>query len=232
MKTTFRKVLMIFLAAAIVQSACIITAVTPVQPTPNQPTPIAATSSPNPSDTQMPPPEGVYPPSFASYNEIASRLPQTFNGGGYTLPLDLSQVDNPAEVEFSETQLNLLSKNGFVVAEPVPGQFREFYQIYEQGRYSAAPVFVTTDSIYHVYHLIFDKMLRDLETEHFILDLKVADQRHAGSHLPAVSSLAVHGTGGASPAQCGLFRRGRPAARPARRGARRKPLTWSAPNWH
>jgi hypothetical protein len=173
MKTTFRKVLMLFLAAAIVQSACIITAVTPVQPTPNLPTPITATSSPNPADTQMPPPEGVYPPSFASYNEIASRLPQTFNGGGYTLPLDMSQVDNPAEVEFSETQLNLLSKNGFVVTEPVPGQFREFYQIYEQGRYSAAPVFITTDSIYHVYHLIFDKMLRDLETERFITDLKM-----------------------------------------------------------
>ena len=173
MKTTFRKVLMLFLAAAIVQSACIITAVTPVQPTPNLPTPITATSSPNPADTQMPPPEGVYPPSFASYNEIASRLPQTFNGGGYTLPLDMSQVDNPAEVEFSETQLNLLSKNGFVVTEPVPGQFREFYQIYEQGRYSVAPVFITTDSIYHVYHLIFDKMLRDLETERFITDLKM-----------------------------------------------------------
>jgi hypothetical protein len=173
MKTTFRKVLMIFLVAAIVQSACIITAVTPTQPTPNLPTPITATSSPNPSDTQMPPPEGIYPPSFATYNEIASRLPQTFNGGGYTLPLDLSQVDFPGGVEFSQTQLNLLSKNGFVVKEPVPGQFREFYQVYEQGRYSASPVFITTDSIYHVYHLIFDKMLRDLETERFILDLKM-----------------------------------------------------------
>jgi hypothetical protein len=29
------------------------------------------------------------------------------------------------------------------------------------------PVFVTTDSVYHIYHLIFDKMLRDLERQHF-----------------------------------------------------------------
>jgi hypothetical protein len=29
-------------------------------------------------------------------------------------------------------------------------------------------IFVTTDSIYHTYHLLFDKMLRDLETQHFI----------------------------------------------------------------
>jgi hypothetical protein len=29
-------------------------------------------------------------------------------------------------------------------------------------------MFVTTDAIYHTYHLLFDKMLRDLETQHFI----------------------------------------------------------------
>jgi len=34
------------------------------------------------------------------------------------------------------------------------------------------PMFVTTDSVYHVYHLLFDKMLRDLETGYFIADLK------------------------------------------------------------
>jgi hypothetical protein len=33
-------------------------------------------------------------------------------------------------------------------------------------------MFITTDSVYHVYHLIFDKMLRDLETTYFITDLK------------------------------------------------------------
>jgi hypothetical protein len=33
------------------------------------------------------------------------------------------------------------------------------------------PVFITTDSIYHVYHLIFDKMLRDLERDSFIVTL-------------------------------------------------------------
>ena len=38
------------------------------------------------------------------------------------------------------------------------------------------PVFVTTDSIFHVYHLIFDKMLRDLETDYFIADAQVTDR--------------------------------------------------------
>jgi len=115
---------------------------------------------------------GIYPPPFATYNEIAARLPQTFSGGGYSLPLDLNQVQNVAAVELTDAQRTLLAQNGFVVAAPVPGQYREFYQIYEGGRYMEMPMFITTDSVYHVYHLLFDKMLRDLETEHFIVDLK------------------------------------------------------------
>lgn len=35
-------------------------------------------------------------------------------------------------------------------------------------RYGDVPAFITTDSIFHVYHLVFDKMLRDLERDIFI----------------------------------------------------------------
>jgi hypothetical protein len=69
----------------------------------------------------------------------------------------------------SEAQGALLARNGFVVA---PAEWLEFYQLYENVRYQKIPVFVTTDSVYHVYHLIFDKMLRDLEREHFEPDLR------------------------------------------------------------
>jgi hypothetical protein len=58
-----------------------------------------------------------------------------------------------------------------VVLPPEPGQFKEFYQVYETARYGPDPTFVTTDAIYHVYHLIFDKMLRDLERDYFIATL-------------------------------------------------------------
>jgi hypothetical protein len=86
--------------------------------------------------------------------------------------VDLNQVQDMSAVELSDAQRTLLSQNGFVVAEPVAGQYREFYQIYEQNRYNDMPIFITTDSVYHIYHLLFDKMLRDLETAHFITDLK------------------------------------------------------------
>jgi hypothetical protein len=76
------------------------------------------------------------------------------------------------QVELSDAQRALLAQNGFAVTTPVAGEYREFYQIYESGRYGVIPAFITTDSVYHVYHLLFDKMLRDLETQYFIADLK------------------------------------------------------------
>ena len=165
MKTTFRKTLWAFLAVVIVQSSCIFSGL----PSTQSPT---TTQLPNITPTQSAPLEGIYPPPFAIYNKVAARIPQTFNGGGYTLPLDLNQVQNLSSVELTDTQRSLLTQNGFVVTTPIPGEYREFYQIYEQGRYSEMPMFVTTDSVYHVYHLLFDKMLRDLETEYFIAELK------------------------------------------------------------
>ncbi|HEX7621481.1 MAG TPA: DUF3160 domain-containing protein [Anaerolineales bacterium] len=167
MKTNLRKILWVFLAMVIFQSACFTSSIQPTQSPPAMPT-----QSSLETPTQSTSPAGIYPPPFATYNEIAARLPPTFSGGGYTLPLDLSQVQNLAAMELTDTQRTLLAQNGFVVAAPVAGQYREFYQIYEQWRYSDIPVFITTDSIYHVYHLLFDKMLRDLETAHFIVDLK------------------------------------------------------------
>jgi hypothetical protein len=137
-------------------------------------TPAPATSAPT-EETAVPvsptipptPPAGVYAAAFSSYPSIAVDLPTQFSGG-YTLPVDLSQVRPLAGVDLSQGQSQLLSENGFVVAPPVPGKYREFYQIYESIRYDEQPAFITTDSVFHIYHLIFDKMLRDLETAHFI----------------------------------------------------------------
>jgi hypothetical protein len=171
MKTTLRKILWAFLAMVIIQSACAISATPTTQSAPTtQSTP--TTQSPLATPTQSAPQVGIYPPPFATYNEIAASLPQTFSSGGYTLPVDLSQVQGLDLVSLTDAQRALLAQNGFAVAAPVAGQYREFYQIYEQNRYMEVPVFITTDSVYHVYHLLFDKMLRDLETQYFITGLK------------------------------------------------------------
>ena len=53
-----------------------------------------------------------------------------------------------------------LTGNGFVV---VPSRTRLFHQAYEGAAYEGHPVFVTTDVAYHVWHLAFDKVLRETE---------------------------------------------------------------------
>ncbi len=115
------------------------------------------------------PPADVYPAPFSEYPEIKAAVPTKYMGtGSYTLPVDLSAVKGLENLTLSENQKKLLSANGFVTAPYETGAFKEFYQVYESGRYEGTVTFVTTDAIYHSYHLLFDKMLRDLETTHFI----------------------------------------------------------------
>lgn len=89
----------------------------------------------------------------------------------YSLPVDLAKLSNAAVLKgdkqleipaLSAAQKTALSRNGFVIA---PARWRQFDAAYEQGRYADQPTFVTTDSMLHIYHLVFDKMLRDLERE-------------------------------------------------------------------
>jgi hypothetical protein len=112
------------------------------------------------------PPAAARQPSFARYQKASVTLPDVFEG--YDLPLDLSSIENLEFFELSSAQEALLTQNGFVVEPPTPGDFREFYQIYESWRYAEQPAFITVDSMLHVYHLLFDKLLRDLETRSFI----------------------------------------------------------------
>ncbi|MGD0610809.1 MAG: DUF3160 domain-containing protein [Anaerolineales bacterium] len=179
MKTMPRQIVWTFLSLTLILSACNL----PLQPTqvpqgtPSQPTqPSQTTPSP-----VLPPPAGIYPAPFSAYQEIKVKLPAGFAGGGYSLPLDLNQVQGFDLVSLTAAQRSLLAKNGFAIATPVADQYREFYQIYESNRYEQVPVFVTTDSVYHIYHLIFDKMLRDLETGSFIATLKTLTSSMLGA---------------------------------------------------
>jgi hypothetical protein len=69
----------------------------------------------------------------------------------------------------SSQQRERLAQNGFVVS---PADYKEFYLLYEAARYNYEPVLVTSDSLLHVYHLVFDKLLRTMERQQFIPALK------------------------------------------------------------
>ncbi len=133
------------------------------------------TVEPTPTPTEEPEtglgylasPISVSQAGFASYEPVQVTIPPAY--AGYSLPVDLSSVVVDGGFVFSDAQRQLLSANGFVVA---PAEYREFCHLYEEARYAEEPIFITTDSVYHVYHLLFDQVLRTLEEERFFADLE------------------------------------------------------------
>lgn len=76
---------------------------------------------------------------------------------------DLSNVQ--VAMTLSPAQRERLAAAGFVVS---PGrQEKEFFTLYEKARYDNIPIFITSDSLLHVYHLLFNKTLRAAETQYF-----------------------------------------------------------------
>ena len=122
--------------------------------------PVEAATPPVP--TAELPPVSVRPqPVFASYNPPeVSLAPAVVNE---TIAPDLSNVR--LAFLLSEGLRQRLAQNGFVVA---PGSEKEFFTLYEKARYDNQPVFITSDSLLHTYHLLFDKVLRTAEVKYFI----------------------------------------------------------------
>lgn len=98
---------------------------------------------------------------------------------------DLSNVI--LSVPLSPEQRARVAANGFAVS---PGETKEFYELYERARYDNIPVFVTSDSLLHVYHLLFDKTLRRAETTAFIPMLKRLDAELLRTSVAQYEALA------------------------------------------
>jgi hypothetical protein len=124
--------------------------------------PVAPTQAVQPTATPITP---GFPlselPVFALYEE--PKVDAVAVPPARTPAPDLSNVNIPFVL--SQEQLDRLAQDGFVVS---PGTDKEFFTLYEQARYDNAPIFVTSDSVLHIYHLLFDKVLRTAEVEHFI----------------------------------------------------------------
>jgi len=82
---------------------------------------------------------------------------------GSATPRSLSGVkasDSVKEDISNPKVARTLESQGFAV---VPGQAPQFYMAYTGAPYDGTPVYVTTDVAYHMWHLAFDKTLRELE---------------------------------------------------------------------
>ena len=123
--------------------------------------------------------EGPAKPSFTGYYEpdVSQIEP---NAPGYALPLDVSHIYNGGWV-CSALGLarvpDLVGANGFAVLEYDFGaedpNRDSMTKPYDYLKARSIPLFVTADTVLHLYHVQFDETLRDIEEREFIQDLKV-----------------------------------------------------------
>ncbi len=88
----------------------------------------------------------------------------------YALPLDLSQVYNLSTIDevFSLTsdQKQLLEQNGFVI-RPYLANANDITAPYTYLKDHNIPIFITTDTLLHLYHIQFDQILKGIEEREF-----------------------------------------------------------------
>ncbi len=101
------------------------------------------------------------------------------NVPGYSLPLDLSKVSNYG---FVDTRLDLndaaplIQQNGLAIIEHDFGWFDpnrdDIVKPYEYLSNMEVPLFVTSDTLLHLYHIQFDESLKDIEEREFCGDIR------------------------------------------------------------
>jgi len=79
----------------------------------------------------------------------------------YKLPLEADEISNfpdfSTKISLDDTALRLLEKNGFVViANPFNPREEQITRPYETLKDKDIPIFITSDSLLHLYHIQFD----------------------------------------------------------------------------
>ncbi|HWP96867.1 MAG TPA: DUF3160 domain-containing protein [Syntrophomonadaceae bacterium] len=115
----------------------------------------------------LPSPQTALAGDFASYHDYPVNIQPAVPP--YKVAADLSNVTNINRFSFSPQAQDLLVQNAFVV---VPARGLEFFSMYEPNRYDGIPNFVTTDAMLHNYHLYFNHLLKSIEKEKLIPQLK------------------------------------------------------------
>ena len=121
---------------------------------------------------------------FSVYEEVPVVVtPQVKD---YSVNQDLSNVINVDDFYLSDEAKALLNKNAFAV---MPAYHNEFYPLYEDNRYHYLPSFITTDSILHNYHLVFDYLLKNLEEEKLFSELQTVNSQMLAESVKQYESL-------------------------------------------
>jgi hypothetical protein len=90
----------------------------------------------------------------------------------YELPLEKDEISNyetfSGKIPLKGSDLEVLQNNGFVVVEnPYNPAEEDITSMYVTLKEDEIPVFITTDSLLHLYHIQFDETLRQIEENEF-----------------------------------------------------------------
>ena len=135
--------------------------------------------SPTPQAITIPPGEKLSDPKLAMASAYEpTPISFTPHSLPYVLPLDLNQVANSSQIEgnfkLESRQHDLLKKNGFVV---IPWVGDDIVEPYKTLKHQEIPIFVTTDTLVHLYHIQFNEILKRIEEEDFfdqLIDMSLA----------------------------------------------------------
>ena len=113
--------------------------------------------------------------SLAKYYNLESPDIQLF-AAQYKLPIVISECSNyqsfSSKISLSDSAILSIGKNGFVVINnPYNNKEEDITQLYKNLKDEEIPIFITSDSVLHIYHIQFDETLRRIEETVFFEDV-------------------------------------------------------------
>lgn len=114
--------------------------------------------------------------AFFLYSPVAEQAENTPIVPSYSLPLSTRDITNfdviSKQLSLNQSAINKLNQNGFVVIpNPLNLKSDDVVGTYTTLGVNKIPVFVTSDSVLHLYHVQFDDTLREIEEREFYRSL-------------------------------------------------------------
>ncbi len=83
---------------------------------------------------------------------------------------DFGDVNNFDQVSWNFNGIDsaLLRANHFTVKK---SQYKQLFDVYNSCTWNGTPIFVTTDAVLHTYHVLFDRILAEIEMKKFVAEL-------------------------------------------------------------
>jgi len=71
---------------------------------------------------------------------------------------------------FNSVDSAFLFQNHFAVKR---SRYKQLFDVYNDCTWDGIPIFVTTDAVLHIYHVLFDHFLSEIEMQRFVASLKL-----------------------------------------------------------